>query len=88
MARASKKVLDAVQTADFRRRRFQWSPSGERILFIHEPQGDNAGDPAEVWVVNRDGTDPKKVVQGDAARWMPPSTEDIVCDECALDIRP
>jgi Tol biopolymer transport system component len=68
------KILDAVQTADLRRHRFQWSPSGARILFLHEPRGDNAGDPADVWVVNRDGSDPKKIVQGDAARWMPPDT--------------
>ena len=46
-------------------RRVRWSPGGNQLVYIREGQ---------VFTVNTDGTEPKRVAEGWSAAWSPDST--------------
>ena len=65
-----------------------WSPDGQRIAFMLE-NADPSPSHYEIWMINRDGTDPKMVhsfeqpLVGESLTWDPQG-EHIAC-HCVLD---
>lgn len=62
----------------------RWSPRGDVIAYVAAPRPSPAGGPspdgAGVWVVNPDGSNPRRVAEGTAAtcRWSPDGTRLLV----------
>lgn len=54
----------------------QWSPDGSMIAFVRQPAGAAEGGPSEIWVMQSDGSDARRITSGqDDSRpaWSPDS---------------
>ncbi len=68
-----KRTLFRVEVGNTSLGNLRWSPDGGAILFVQRPLpvGSASGGRSEIWVMGRDGSEPRYLVDGGWAEWLP-----------------